>query len=70
MAPIVLAVLLLAYPLSIGPVVRFHFLVHPLSTGTSAIDSFYFPINWLSDHFQWVSHIVTLYVQWWFQDVL
>lgn len=68
-AAIALAVLL-AYPFSIGPVLRIHFLIDPSSTGSPAIDSFYYPLEWLSDHSKWVSHIESLYVLWWLRGIV
>jgi hypothetical protein len=64
---ILLVALLLAYPLSLGPVVRWYH-QHPGNHYGEAIVTFYHPLDVFCDHVPHTREVIQQYRQLWVQD--
>jgi hypothetical protein len=66
--PAILLALLLAYPLSLGPVVRWYW-QHPKGKYYSTIEAFYRPLAFFCDHVPLAAKAMDQYVELWVQRV-
>ena len=63
--PALFLFLLIAYPLSYGPWVRYNQTTHSDSVPFSAIEKFYRPLWWLCETWQPLADTLTAYINLW-----